>query len=401
LSRICPTNSQSHTCLATIGLLVLCGVVSASGDDFEAKRLEILNQENVIALRYGRQEADLQWKRLSLNPKSPTYSVAADEIGRQLEDLVAAKSADLAPLQDQNDELVEQHIEDSRNRFPKGSARNPYSPFELQLFRLRDLSIAADAVRKSPPTFDPGPGLGEEQLFSKGLEALNSCNYVDAVRLFRTLATMGHTKAQCNLGALYQSGRGVQKDLSQARKWYFDAAEHGSAPAQFNLGLMYQRGEGFEKNLGLAAKRFGQAAEEGYDRAQLSLAEMYSAGEGVPRSEVEATRLFKAAAEQGNTVACAWLKKQGIDCPPPGRKPSNRPDSSKDPGASFSARIPSDGDQVPTFDRVLQLNTGPAVAAAGIILHVGDSVGKWKILKIDRDSVIVFDGTLAIVSGLR
>jgi len=41
----------------------------------------------------------------------------------------------------------------------------------------------------------------------------------------------------CNLGACYESGKGVKQDLLRASKLYEAAAERGSATAQCNLGV--------------------------------------------------------------------------------------------------------------------------------------------------------------------
>jgi len=65
--------------------------------------------------------------------------------------------------------------------------------------------------------------------------------------------------AQNNLGVMYQNGRGVRQDDSQAVRWYRKAAEQGYASAQNNLGLMYVNGEGVPQ----AVKWFRKAAEQG------------------------------------------------------------------------------------------------------------------------------------------
>jgi len=68
--------------------------------------------------------------------------------------------------------------------------------------------------------------------FNKGVDALND----------------GHSSAQHNLGVMYDKGRGVPIDYTEAAKWYRKAAEHGDPAAQYNLGLMYGNGNGVPQN---------------------------------------------------------------------------------------------------------------------------------------------------------
>ena len=61
---------------------------------------------------------------------------------------------------------------------------------------------------------------------------------------------------------MYDSGRGVRQDYTEAIKWYREAAEQGNAGAQNNLGLMYASGQGMLQS--------GAAAADWYYKASLS-----------------------------------------------------------------------------------------------------------------------------------
>ena len=50
------------------------------------------------------------------------------------------------------------------------------------------------------------------------------------------------SRAQNNLGLMYENGLGVPKDYDEAVKWYRLAAAQGDALAQNNLGWMYDNG---------------------------------------------------------------------------------------------------------------------------------------------------------------
>jgi TPR repeat protein len=53
--------------------------------------------------------------------------------------------------------------------------------------------------------------------------------------LYREAAELGHAVAHNNLGRLYETGRGVARDLREARKWYQQAADQGNQQARQRL----------------------------------------------------------------------------------------------------------------------------------------------------------------------
>ena len=124
-----------------------------------------------------------------------------------------------------------------------------------------------------------------------------------ALRQLKTLAGAGDTNAQFSLGAMYENGEGVPKDVAQAVSWYRRAAEQGVASAQNNLGAMYYRGDGVPKDAAQAVSWFRKAAEQGNAHAQFSLGAAYESGEGVPKDAAEAVSWYRKAAEQGDSGA--------------------------------------------------------------------------------------------------
>ncbi len=117
----------------------------------------------------------------------------------------------------------------------------------------------------------------------------------------------GYAPAQHNLATMYAIGNGVERNFSEALKWFQKAAEQGIAESQFSLGLAYLKGDGINQNLNEAAKWYQMAAEQGFARAQNGLAEMYNDGKGVSFNPEMAWRLTFAAAQQGYAVAQAEL----------------------------------------------------------------------------------------------
>ena len=56
-------------------------------------------------------------------------------------------------------------------------------------------------------------------------------------------ANHGNAKAQNTMGAYYESGNGVDKDLWKAIYWYTKAAEQGHPNAQYHLAILYNKAE--------------------------------------------------------------------------------------------------------------------------------------------------------------
>ena len=56
-----------------------------------------------------------------------------------------------------------------------------------------------------------------------------------------TLSVKGDAKAQTSLAHKYALGKGVEKDMNEAVRWYRVAGNQGEAEAQFNLGILLDR----------------------------------------------------------------------------------------------------------------------------------------------------------------
>ena len=69
-----------------------------------------------------------------------------------------------------------------------------------------------------------------------GIHAYESRDYARAYRIWRPLAENGEANAQFHLGALYFEGRGVDRNLAEARRWLRAALAQGQERARFLLG---------------------------------------------------------------------------------------------------------------------------------------------------------------------
>ncbi len=86
----------------------------------------------------------------------------------------------------------------------------------------------------------------------------------------RKAAERGDAEAQFELGKIYQSGKGVPKDIVAAIDWCRKAADQGHVEAMHQIGVIY----GYEASVKDEAKAVEwtqQAAEQGFAAAQLRL----------------------------------------------------------------------------------------------------------------------------------
>ncbi|MBR0937996.1 tetratricopeptide repeat protein [Bradyrhizobium jicamae] len=97
-------------------------------------------------------------------------------------------------------------------------------------------------------------GSASAQSLNQGVSALNRQDFQRASRIFIPLAEHGNASAQAYLGYLFQTGRGVPQNLTEAAMWYRRAAEQGDSLAQYSLGLLYDRGQGVPRDIVEAGK---------------------------------------------------------------------------------------------------------------------------------------------------
>jgi len=151
----------------------------------------------------------------------------------------------------------------------------------------------------------------------------------DPARL-RALAEQGDPEAQYALAHRYHLGRGVERDMAAALRWYEKAALQGEEAAQLALGDQYRIGLAAPRDPVRAARWYRMAAEQGNAFAQYELGNAYRYGDGVPRSLVQAIRWYVAAAEAGNPgAALALAELEAADAT--GAEVAAGPDPTADP----------------------------------------------------------------------
>jgi TPR repeat protein len=133
--------------------------------------------------------------------------------------------------------------------------------------------------------------------------AFKEGNFALAFQDWTQRAEKGEAAAQHNLGNLYLSGKGPEKDEAKAMAWFQKAADAGYARAQFNLAEGYRLGVGVEKDIAQAIVWYKKAAEQGLASAQVTLGICHELGLGMPKDMVAANTLYRAAADQHDAEA--------------------------------------------------------------------------------------------------
>jgi TPR repeat protein len=128
------------------------------------------------------------------------------------------------------------------------------------------------------------------------LRAWNAADYKEG-------AEAGDAVAQYNLGVCYERGYGVDKDLSEALKWYSRSAEGDYQNAQYRAALFKYNAWGTAKDLEGAAALARKAAAAGHPGASALFGVMLWKGEGVERNLDEAAKCLSFASGKGNAEA--------------------------------------------------------------------------------------------------
>ena len=141
------------------------------------------------------------------------------------------------------------------------------------------------------------------EAIAKGNDALTRRQYADALKWYRSAADAGNAAAMCNVGLLYETGKGTAKDNVQAMEWYTKAAEKQYVPAEVNLASLYER----QQDFGKAFTNYKMAAEGDNANAMVRLGHCYEGGLGTDENTSEALKWYRKAAEANNSEAMTDL----------------------------------------------------------------------------------------------
>lgn len=134
-----------------------------------------------------------------------------------------------------------------------------------------------------------------------GMAAFQARNFHQAYLQLLPAGHAGDPRAQFMLGQLSDSGLGpVQRDASEATRWYLAAARQGYGPAQYAVARAYAEGSGVPVDGAQAVAWLTASATANFVPAILALADMYDRGAGVAQDAAAATGWIRRAAGLGS-----------------------------------------------------------------------------------------------------
>ncbi len=137
------------------------------------------------------------------------------------------------------------------------------------------------------------------------LRAYRNGDYKTAFGLIKPLAEKGDATAQFNIGVMYAKGQGVQKDDSEAAKWYRKSAEQGDGYAQYSLGMIYKKGVGVAQDYVLAHMWYNLAA------SHISVSEPEGREHAAKNRDYLASIMTSAQIAEAQRMAREWKPKKG------------------------------------------------------------------------------------------
>ena len=209
----------------------------------------------------------------------------------------------------------------------------------------------AKLARLQKPAANPPPAATARQIWRKANIEYAIKNYPLAASLYRKAANAGDASAMYSLAKMYERGRGVAKNRTEAMQWYRKAAKNGdvnarnklaslqpaaksadelyktgfaaygrrdypaaltalraaaakgNADAMHRLGYMYEDGIGVASDKTEAVRWYRKAVDRSHIKAMLKLAWLYQTGSGTAKNLPEAFRLYRRAADKGNAAA--------------------------------------------------------------------------------------------------
>lgn len=131
-------------------------------------------------------------------------------------------------------------------------------------------------------------------------------DFVSALIFMQAEADIGNGFAMHDLGRMYLSGLGCEKDEEQAQEWFAKAyrafvEEEARAVKkdylQYRIGKLFSLGYGVGQDYEKAAAWYEKAVAENNSFAAYSLGSLYQRGQGVEQEDAKAFQLYMMAAE--------------------------------------------------------------------------------------------------------
>ena len=129
-------------------------------------------------------------------------------------------------------------------------------------------------------------------------------NLERAVSRYRRSCRLGFAMACHNLALMYEQGRGVEVDNSEARKLYQRACDGGFMLGCNNLAVQYAKGHGVVQDSVRAVSLYRKACEGNLAIGCRNLGYNYEHGKGVAQDLAKAAELHRRSCDLGDSEGC-------------------------------------------------------------------------------------------------
>ena len=184
---------------------------------------------------------------------------------------------------------------------------HPAVPTRLNIELSPDPSARPQAA---PAPSQQASQRSESEIKAEADKEYDNKNYARAIELYKQISN--DMWAQNRIGYMYEYGKGVGRNYSEAVNWYRKSAEQGNAMGQCNLGYMYERGQGVGQNYSEAVNWYRKSAEQGNALGQYNLGLAYYYGRGVSLNKQEAYQWLKKAADQNYENAIKFINEHSF-----------------------------------------------------------------------------------------
>ena len=146
------------------------------------------------------------------------------------------------------------------------------STLEYLLESKREERSNASVVYRLIQYFEQGEvGPVVPRTLEQAIGAYRAGEFLSALPAFRTHAKAGDGDAAVYLAMMFEGGKGVDEDASEAAQWFRIAADAGVTFAQFRRGMICYHGIGIERDPDEAKDCFEAAAKKGHLGSQLGM----------------------------------------------------------------------------------------------------------------------------------
>jgi len=151
----------------------------------------------------------------------------------------------------------------------------------------------------------------------RGAQLVAANDLRGGIRQFERACSGGESVACTELGELYETGRGVPRDVKRAaRSYYATACAHGVAVACTRGGRLFERAPEIV-DLPKAAEMYERGCRLAQAQSCFDIGVMYAEGRGRPRDAAQALSFYEQACARGLKQVCALVAQLRSSAPSP------------------------------------------------------------------------------------